>query len=51
MPVGKRSIIAVSDALQSSGTTQVELTRAGEEVLATILLESRGTVGKIVLVP
>ena len=44
VPLGRHSIVAVSDALGSSGRADVDLTRPGEEVPATIVLESVGSV-------
>ena len=44
VPLGRREIVAVSDALGSSATVTVEITRSGEEVPATIVLESVGRV-------
>jgi 5-hydroxyisourate hydrolase-like protein (transthyretin family) len=47
VPLGERTITAVSDALQSTGTAVVDLVRAGEEVPLTIVLNSYGTVAGV----
>ncbi|MCU1383321.1 MAG: LamG domain protein jellyroll fold domain protein [Acidobacteria bacterium] len=44
VPLGLRSITAVSDALQSSATAQVNLVRVGEEVPLTLVLDSVASV-------
>jgi hypothetical protein len=44
VPLGHREIVAVSDALATSGRADVDLTRAGDEVSVTIVLDSVGTV-------
>ena len=44
VPLGRRQIVAVSDALATSGRADVDITRAGEEVNVTIVLDSVGTI-------
>ena len=44
VPLGHREIVAVSAALATSGRANVDITRVGEEVAATIVLESVGKV-------
>jgi hypothetical protein len=44
VPLGQRDIVAVSDALGSSASVTVDITHAGEQVPATIVLESVGRV-------
>ncbi len=44
VPLGRRTIVAVSDALGTSGRVDVDITRVGEEVSATIVLDSVGAV-------
>ncbi len=44
VPLGRQTIVAVSDAQGSSGRANVDLTRPGEEVSATIVLDSIGSV-------
>ncbi|MCU0255404.1 MAG: Ig-like domain-containing protein, partial [Vicinamibacterales bacterium] len=48
VPVGRREIVAVSDAIQSTGSAFVDLVREGEQVNVTIVLESIGGVAGIV---
>ena len=48
VPVGRREIVAVSDAMQSTGSAFVDLVREGEEVNVTIVMESIGGVAGIV---
>ncbi len=49
VPVGKREIVAVSDALGARGSTTIDLVRDGETVRATIVLDAHGSVaGRIV---
>ena len=43
VPLGRREIVAVSDALATSGRANVDITRAGEEVAVTIVLDSVGS--------
>ena len=43
VPLGRQTIVAVSDAQGSSGRAAVDLTRPGEEVSATIVLDAIGT--------
>ena len=40
VPVGRREIVAVSDALKTRGTTVVDLIRAGDTANATVVLLS-----------
>ena len=44
VPLGQREIVAVSDALGSARGSTVDITRAGEQVPATIVLDSVGRV-------
>lgn len=44
VPLGTRQIVAVSDVLQSRGSTTVSLVRAGDTVNATIVLDSLGAI-------
>ncbi|MEN3336344.1 MAG: large repetitive protein, partial [Acidobacteriota bacterium] len=44
VPLGRHAIVAVSDALDAEGRADVDLTRPGEEVPATIILDSVGAV-------
>jgi hypothetical protein len=43
VPVGRRAIVAVSQALRSQGSASVDILRAGEEVNATIVLAAVGS--------
>jgi hypothetical protein len=49
VPLGKRTIVAVSDRLGSSAQVTVDLVRPGEEVGATIVLDSVGAVAGVVV--
>ncbi|MEQ1868664.1 MAG: Ig-like domain-containing protein [Vicinamibacterales bacterium] len=44
VPLGRRTIVAVSDTLATSGRADVDVTRVGEEVAATIVLDAVGAV-------
>lgn len=44
VPVGKRPIVAVSEAMGSSGMAEVDLLAEGEEIYATIVLKPTGSV-------
>ncbi len=44
VPVGRREIVAVSDALKTRGTTVVDLIRAGDTANATVVLEAVATI-------
>jgi hypothetical protein len=44
VPLGSHTIVAVSDALQATARTTVDLLRAGEEVPVTLVLDSLATV-------
>ena len=44
VPLGRRGITAVSDALQSSATVEIDLVRVGEEVPLTLVLDSVASV-------
>ena len=44
VPVGHAVIVAVSDALQSSGSATVDIVRAGEDVNVTVVLDATGGV-------
>jgi hypothetical protein len=48
VPVGRTSIVAVSDELRSSESVDVDIAFAGEEVSATIVLKSVGGVAGVV---
>jgi len=49
VPVGRRSIVAVSDTLGSTGSADIDIVRAGDEVPVTIVLQSVASVaGQIV---
>ncbi len=48
VPVGRREIVAVSDAMQSTGRAVVDLVREGDEVNVTIVMESLGGVAGLV---
>jgi len=49
VPVGKREIVAVSELLESSGRVTIDLTRAGDTVHATIVLDPVGSVSGTVV--
>ena len=50
VPVGRRSIVAVSDALGVTGSAEVDILRAGEVVNVTIVLPASGSIaGRVVL--
>jgi len=44
VPLGRRTLVAVNDVDGTSGRADVDLTRPGEEVSATIVLEAVGTI-------
>jgi hypothetical protein len=48
VPVGRRTLVAVSDALATRGETVIDVIRAGDTYNATIVLSSIGSVAGIV---
>jgi protocatechuate 3,4-dioxygenase beta subunit len=44
VPIGRRDIVAVSDALQTQGRTTIDISRPGEEVFTTVVLSGRGSI-------
>ncbi|MEO8681584.1 MAG: Ig-like domain-containing protein, partial [Vicinamibacterales bacterium] len=48
VPVGRATLVAVSDTLGSRGTADVDILRPGEQVNATIVLQSLGGVGGVI---
>ncbi len=51
VPIGTQRIVAVSDAFQSKGETEVSLVRAGDTAGATIVLEAFGSIAGTILLP
>ncbi len=51
VPIGTQRIVAVSDAFQSKGETEVSIVRAGDTAGATIVLEAFGAIAGTVALP
>jgi hypothetical protein len=44
VPVGRRDIVAVSDALGTKGSASIDIVRAGQEVNVTVVIEGVGSI-------